>query len=222
MPKSLISSDVDFQFVPKERVEKLLGDLKSTSKSRFQAARRLEKVDRLSQWTINLISLELILIPTLTLSGAIKSNPYITSYSVFAPVFILFFSVSQSAEKYSLRAHQMHECGMRVNKLRRQIASSDVSMITSTFFKECLDAYDDVLRDYPNHDTVDYLSSEYELNFKGKGFTRYFTLDYFRLSHARLMTYLGFYLTLAIFLIIPPLAYILYLYGWRIHGGQNP
>ena len=197
----------DFQFVSSKRIEKFLSDLRITSKARFQSARRLEKLDRLSQWTINLISLLLILIPTLTLSNAIKSDPYINSFSIFSAVFILFFSVSQSSEKYSLRAHMMHECGRRLNRLRRKMASVDQNSITTSEFNDYLDKYDDILRDYPNHDQVDYLSAEYECNFRSQGIRRYFTVDYFRLTLARISTYAVFYATLIIFLVLPTIAY---------------
>lgn len=210
---SIISQD-DFQFVSPERIEKFLNDLRITGKARFQSARRLEKLDRLSQWTINLMSLLLILIPTLTLSNAIKSDPYINSFSIFSAVFILFFSVSQSSEKYSLRAHMMHDCGRRLNKLRRKIASTDRDSITSSEFSSYLEKYDDILRDYPNHDQVDYLSAEYECNFKDKGIRKYFTVDYFRLTLARISTYAVFYATLIIFVVLPTIAYAI------MHNGK--
>lgn len=199
--------ETDYQFVDEKRVDKLICDLKSVTKSRFSAARRLEKADSLSQWTVNLISLQLILIPTLTMSGAIKADAYLNSYSVFAAVFILFFSTSQNAEKFSLKAHRMHDCGIRLNKLRRNICALNTSSVSTQQFNNYIEAYDDILRDYDNHDQVDYLSSEYEINFKKIGLKRYFTIDYLRLIIARSVSFSKYYLTLAFFLFIPPVLY---------------
>jgi SMODS and SLOG-associating 2TM effector domain family 5 len=200
----------DDTYVQRIQIEKLCADIRSVYKSRFCASRRLEKFDDLSQWTVNSISLILILIPILVLSGVIKSDAYVNSYSAFSAVFILMFSIIQNSGRYSLRAHRMHECGTELNDLRRMIESKNMDRILREDFEGYSKLYSDILNDYENHEQIDYLTSEYEIRFSKMGAKRYFTLHYLRLVTSRLASYFRYYASLMLFLILPVSVYILH------------
>ena len=138
--------------------------VKLTSKARYNASRRLTLKNSLSQTTLALLSVALILISLVSTSG-IKVNfdtNYIDIMQTIFAVLILTYSLLLSAGDYSARSVKTHRCGMELGRLARKIKPlEDSEEANDKEYKECTNEYYNCLEKYENHGDVDYTVAYY-------------------------------------------------------------
>ncbi|WP_152545014.1 SLATT domain-containing protein [Deinococcus phoenicis] len=146
-------------FVGSKVIIKLYEDVDITSRNRFNAAKRCDRLNSLSNWTTSLISLLLIAIPVLQnlkVEPFNSSNQAQNSVSIILAVFILVFSQIQNIENYSLKAFRYHECAMRLTLLRRELSVHRESVIQLSSYRDYVSKYYGILSEYENHIDADY------------------------------------------------------------------
>ena len=102
-------------------------------KCRFKASRRLRSHKQIAQVTIALLSLELIIVPTLLLGGLkTQFSPGMTAaIQICAAAFVLVYSLLIGGGEFSLKEHKHHQCGLEINALVRRL--KPFSQVVSVF-----------------------------------------------------------------------------------------
>ncbi|PCJ33709.1 MAG: hypothetical protein COA75_14865 [Cellvibrionales bacterium] len=138
--------------------------IKITSKARYNASRRLTLKDSLSQTTLALLSVALILISLVSISD-IKVNfdvNYINIMQIVFAVLILTYSLLLSAGDYSARSVKTHRCGMELGRLARKVKPlENIDEPNDSKYEEYTNEYYNCLEKYENHGDVDYLVAYY-------------------------------------------------------------
>jgi hypothetical protein len=135
-------------------LEKLAENIEKTAKARFNAAKRLEKHHKMSQWTVTIASVCLLLIPLLQAFGVDfqYTNAQLNVIQVISAVVVLVFGLLIGLEDHSVMADQMHRCGMELNDLHRRVGGKGAIEA-----EEVMDKYDAIVGRYKNHEHIDYL-----------------------------------------------------------------
>ena len=97
--------------------------IEKTAKNRFLASSRLTAHKHWSSWTVTLMTICVIglsLIQSMDI-GRASSDKATTFAVVMLSTFILIYSITMSMSEFSLRAHQYHQCGLELMKLRGQV-----------------------------------------------------------------------------------------------------
>jgi SMODS and SLOG-associating 2TM effector domain family 5 len=104
-------------------VEVLYRSVHVTAKCRYNASIRLKRVGSFSFLTATVLSLGLILIPMLQLSGMRLAYPdrILSSLQVFFAVAVLIYSVINGTAHYATRAQSLNEVGDRIKELSRTL-----------------------------------------------------------------------------------------------------
>ncbi|MDP2135145.1 MAG: SLATT domain-containing protein [Sulfuritalea sp.] len=136
-----------------------------TSKARYHAARRLRAHNSFSQWTLALLAVGQIVI---TLVAALKlrtsfAPAYVDFGGVFFGVLVLAYSLLLGMADYSARSVKMHECGIELGALARELffLSRDPSA-TRDDYNSAAERYYSILSKHENHSGVDYIVSDCE------------------------------------------------------------
>lgn len=142
------------------RFDQLHHSVRDTARIRFHFAHRLSRQARLSQWTIAILSVALILISLISGLGihTSLSGPVQTVVQVGLAVLVLVFSLLIGSENYSLRADKAHRCGVDLNYLMRKLESYRGKDGPDERYEYFSDRYYEVLNQYENHDDIDYLT----------------------------------------------------------------
>lgn len=129
-----------------------------TTRARYNAARRLDRHQRLSQWMLTLISVELIAIPLFqTANIPTRVTPQVMNViEIFLSVLILAYSLLIGAENYATRSEKMLNCGIELSRLGRQIAPLHDTEYHEQVYLELVNKYHDVLEKYENHLSIDH------------------------------------------------------------------
>lgn len=137
--------------------------VKLTSKARYNASRRLTLKNTLSQWTLALLSVSLILISLVSASNiAIKFDAkYVDIMQIIFAVLVLTYSLLLATEDYSARSVKIHRCGMELGRLARKIKPHEDNEDENGKYDEFANDYYNCLEKYENHENVDYLVSDY-------------------------------------------------------------
>lgn len=137
--------------------------VKLTSKARYNASRRLTLKNNLSQWTLALLSVSLILIPLVSTSNIdIKfDSKYVDIMQIIFAVLVLTYSLLLATGDYSARSVKTHRCGMELGRLARKIKPHEGSEDVNGKYDEFANDYYNCLEKYENHENVDYLVSDY-------------------------------------------------------------
>ncbi|MBN4866605.1 MULTISPECIES: SLATT domain-containing protein [Providencia] len=102
---------------------KLLNSMRITAKCRFNASGSLKNISNYSFLTTTVLSLGLIFIPLLQITG--KQLPYsseaLTAIQIFLAVSILVYSVVIATAKYELRSNSLDNCGVKIKELTRKL-----------------------------------------------------------------------------------------------------
>jgi hypothetical protein len=128
------------------------------AKCRFKASRRLRSHKQIAQVTIALLSLELIVVPTLLLGGLkTQFSPGMTAaVQICAAAFVLVYSLLIGNGEFSLKEHRHHQCGMEINRLVRDLKPYKGLDDHDAEYQEVIDRYDECLSKYENHGEKDY------------------------------------------------------------------
>ena len=137
--------------------------VKLTSKARYNASRRLTLRKNLSQWTLALLSVSLILISLVSASEIdIKfDGKYVDIMQIIFAVLVLTYSLLLATGDYSARSVKIHRCGMELGRLARKIKPYETGEDATGKYDEFANDYYNCLEKYENHENVDYLVSDY-------------------------------------------------------------
>ena len=110
--------------------EVLYRSIHITAKCRYNASIRLKRVGTFSFLTATVLSLGLILIPMLQLSGMKLSYPdrILSSLQVFLAVAVLIYSVINGTAHYATRAQSLNEVGDRIKELSRILRTESAAV----------------------------------------------------------------------------------------------
>jgi len=148
----------------------------TTRGARFQAHKRLNSVDRLSSWTINLLSIYITGIGLLAISppdglAAIESKTGTILISILS-ILILVISLLESSQKYASAADRMHSCAKELSTIYHKVAVIKSSPITDADLLLLIESYQAIIDKYDdNHKPIDFdffrasNKSEFELNW---------------------------------------------------------
>ena len=154
--------------------DELLRRVELTSKARYHSSSRLHYQNLFSQWTLTLLvvgQIVIALVPALGLRQNFAAN-YLTFGSIFFAILVLAYSLLLGMGNYSARAIKLHECGMELGRLARnlyQYTSPSVSGTTAVY-DDVASRYYNILEKYENHSRADYLRAHYEY-YSGKSAT---------------------------------------------------
>ncbi|QJX02460.1 SLATT domain-containing protein [Alcanivorax sp. IO_7] len=110
-------------FEAKNKFTELNRRVKLTSKARYNASRRLTLKNMLSQWTLALLSVALILISLVSASKLRIGfdQGYVDIMQIVFAVLILAYSLLLATGDYSARSVKIHRCGMELGRLARKV-----------------------------------------------------------------------------------------------------
>lgn len=108
---------------PTEPSEILYRSFHITARCRYNASIRLERIGSFSFLTATLLSLGLILVPMLQLSGIRLAYPerVLSGLQVFFAVAVLIYSVINSTARYETRAKALNDCADKIKDLSRKL-----------------------------------------------------------------------------------------------------
>lgn len=167
----------------KEEIERLYKNFWITKGSRFIAAKRLEHHDNLSNISITLASVYVIIM-NLTIILPVNqqplSNDLITYTTICLSILILVISLIVSSKNYKMRAKDYHDCGREIKKIYDIVTlwrNSDI-IPNQNEIKKIQNKYNNILDKYENHKTIDYemFQSKNLSDFKLK-YPRYFLVQ---------------------------------------------
>lgn len=137
-------------------IDGLIKDLKITARCRFNAARRLKFKNRVSYVTNVIVSLGLILIPLLQVSG-IQNNfaPLsLASMQIFLAVSVLVYSIHISSSRFELRIKELEDCGNEIQRLIRELKHEKID--GNADLKKYWNNYAEILNKVENHEDSDF------------------------------------------------------------------
>lgn len=139
-------------------MQKLYIAARKTAKTRFVAASRLEMHDRLSQWTLALASVVLLVVPLFQVFDlqAEYSSQELSAIQVLLAVIVLVFSLLVSFENFGVKAEKMHRCGTEINELAQEMRMYFHDP-DNTYYGRFLSKYHATLQKYDNHKQTDFL-----------------------------------------------------------------
>jgi ABC-type transport system involved in cytochrome bd biosynthesis fused ATPase/permease subunit len=133
----------------------------TTRGCRFAAHRRLEKLDNISTYAINVLSLTITAISIIALApphilGFLKL-PIGSILTLVLSVSIFVLSIMFSSKGYKLKAEKMHDCGKELSVLYTNIIMAmDPHVSTSKSISELMDSYHAIIAKYDNHSDLDF------------------------------------------------------------------
>lgn len=146
-------------------VEELAYKLWNTKGARFVTSERLLTMHDLSNKANGFLSAYLIiysLFSVYQISGNAILDPKIIAFSsTTLAILLLVFTQLEAAQDYKIRALGFHKCALEIAELHDQVrlfkTLKQPSEQERIAFCEDIDRkYHDILRNYPNHDNIDY------------------------------------------------------------------
>lgn len=177
--------------LPKDPAEIMLRQFHITAKSRFNASVRLLNVARFSFNTATALSLGLILVPVLQLSGLRLAYPTnaLNGLQIFLAVSVLVYSIINSTARYETRAQALNECGDRIKELSRELRGMK-SKAPGPDLDALNKRYTAISTDSENHSRADYVLAQLQApeNFRITGLER--TWLYIKVGLSNLRPYI--------------------------------
>ena len=144
--------------LPSKPYEKLAQNVDLVAKNYFVSSKRLQLHDVLSQWTLSLLSLGLIILPLCEVFDLTQAPEKMISFmSITLAVVVLVFSLLIGVNKHGLRADRMHVAGLDFNNLLRKMRGNSDAQIQLKEYGEFNRQYDEILRRCENVDDIDYI-----------------------------------------------------------------
>lgn len=151
----------------KSFLEELSHKLWNTKGARFRANRRLLTKDSLSNKAIGFLSSYLIIFGLLSVYQISNDNfineKIIAFGSTTLSILLLVFSQMEAAQDYKIRALAYHKCALEIGDLYNELRTfKTMSSATEQKKKDMCQSlshkYQSILKEYPNHDDIDYNS----------------------------------------------------------------
>lgn len=137
----------------------------STKGTRFIANHRLITIDRLSNLALSFLNAYLIIFGLLAVyqisNDSIISQNVVAFGSTALSILLLVFSQIEVSRDYKLKAHLYHECALELSELYNELRifktlKSTSDQAKSEYAAEISTKYQQVLKNYFNHDDIDY------------------------------------------------------------------
>lgn len=146
-------------FIEPEFKAKLLADWQMVKRARFEAAERLGTRNGLSLFTLSMVALYGGLITVFVLIFRDSLTPHLRSIcdwiAAVASWLTLTFSLTEQIKDYSGQSRALHECGQKVNDLRKHLQATPIS--SSQQLIPFVKAYEAIISECgPNHKRLDY------------------------------------------------------------------
>ncbi len=140
------------------RCDELYRKVRITAGARFNAYRRLIWHDQVTQWSVALASVALIVVPLLEVLGATTgiASQWLTALQVVLAIVVLVFSLLLSRNNHAVRADRMHRCGLELKRLLRHLETFRGRDVPDATYAEFNQRYDDILNQHENHAPADY------------------------------------------------------------------
>lgn len=142
--------------------EELYNTASITSKSRYEASRRMNIQHISSQWTLTLLAVGQILL-TLVIAldlHYIKDDDTLNLGGIFFSIMLLAYSLLLGISNFQLRSKQLHRCGIELSNIAKKAAfhiNSNGQSINKYDYDKLVKEYSDCLMTYENHSQLDYL-----------------------------------------------------------------
>jgi hypothetical protein len=143
----------------RRRKESSLSSFYITAKCRYNASIRLKRAGHFSFLTATILSLGLILVPVLQLSGLKLAYPssVLNSLQIFLAVAVLVYSVINGTAHYEVRAQSLNDCGDSIKELHRVLRTwADCGQPAPNSLSDFNDRYSKISSDSENHSREDY------------------------------------------------------------------
>jgi hypothetical protein len=135
-----------------------------TKGARLEAHKRLEKMNKYSNWSTSLVSLFVIIISLQSIQQfkIIDLKPeIINSLTVFLSILIIIISLIENSSNYKLNADVHHQCAKKLNRLYERLQQIKDEYKTSNEIKLEIDKigiqYQNIMNEYTeNHTQIDY------------------------------------------------------------------
>lgn len=139
--------------------DELMKNVHLATKKYFEASQRLAGHHAATQWTISLLSLGLILVPLLTVTQIpIRFDQHIVDFaSIGLAVAVLMFSLLTGSNRYENRSEKMHEAGLDLNELLRDMKFAATADDRMKHYQDFAKRYGQVLRRCENNHEIDYI-----------------------------------------------------------------
>lgn len=145
--------------------EQLYQKIWKTKGSRFIAHKRLENLNQLSNYSIAVNSIYVIVLSVLSLEqfqdmSKLDSNS-LSILTLFLSVLIIVISVIESSKSYKAKAESQHQCGKELNKIYERLIQIKNNYNTDNNVIEEVNElgieYQNIIDKYPeNHLTLDF------------------------------------------------------------------
>lgn len=151
-------------YLDKTFIEELNYKIWSTKGSRFTASSRLTKTSRLSNLSINLLSVYLTAVGLLGVYNIHFNslNEDLIAYSITSlSILVLVFGQIESAKDFSMKAKEFHNCGLELSKIYndlriyKTLTENQSIADKERFAKKISDEYQRVLERHENHIQID-------------------------------------------------------------------
>ncbi len=151
-------------YLDKTFIEELNYKIWITKGSRFTASTRLTQTSRLSNLSINLLSVYLTIVGLLGVYNLHfnEINENLIAYSITSlSIMVLVFGQIESAKDYSMKSKEFHNCGLELSKIYNDLriykTLTENQTITDKekFAKKISDEYQRVLERHENHLQID-------------------------------------------------------------------
>lgn len=151
----------------KGKFKELYRRVEVTCKSRYNASTRLQWQHTLSQWTIAILSMGLIVISLISFSDIEVrfSGDYVHVMQVIFASLVLTYSLLIGTENFSQRSEKLHRCGLELGRLLRTLKPyKEGEKSDDSKYEELQGKYYDVLEKYENHTPVDFMFTRLDLS----------------------------------------------------------
>lgn len=133
-----------------------------TSKARYEASRRLKLHSWSSQWTLTFLTVGQIILSllyTFKIYNTDIPDSQINMASLFFAIAVLAYSLLLGMGDFSARSSNIHQCGLQLAELSRELHYKIINEITSTEpeYLNYVAKYYLCLNRHENHTSLDYL-----------------------------------------------------------------
>lgn len=142
--------------------EALYKSASATSDDRFNAYRRLKKLDESSMMSLTCSSLSLIIVSLIQLSNfrtfKIPENlaDPVTIVQNFIPIIILAISIIVTNCRYGSRAEKMHECARQLNHIKKILKEkTHLKIAWDQDYESHCENYNKIINQHDNHENID-------------------------------------------------------------------
>ncbi|OCH24728.1 hypothetical protein A6E03_19155 [Aliivibrio sp. 1S128] len=138
----------------------------ATSKTRFNASRRLKLHSKLSAYIIVIISLGLILVTLMQAYslGNNINNKLVGLFQAFSSIAVLVYSLLIDRNDYSSISEKMYSCASQLGELKQEVhpfLQKENKVHNDEKYKKFKDEYHQILKLFENHSNNDFRGDYY-------------------------------------------------------------